>query len=272
MNPLLLPTLAGALAFFFAGIWLTRQAQSKSQKSLILAACLFAAVPAFLFAVFYTGIFGEAEWFYSFRALTGSELFATGAGLLAGWLQTKRRQSQTIRKQVSAGFIPFALALCVTAPYLKQIFLRPDWNSFSDRWTNGVCLQSSESSCGPASAATLLKHFGKTATEKEIAQASFTSRRGTENWYLLRTLRQRGLRAYYSISETNRTNPPSPAIVGVRLGSTAGAGHFIAVLGKSENRYVIGDPLNGHEELSLAELQDRYYFTGFAIVADSHSP
>ena len=196
-----MPVLAGTLAFFLGGIWLSRKALTKIQNYLLAVFSIVAAVPAFLFAVYYTGILGEAGWFYSLRSWPNSEFLACGAGLLAGWLQTQRSQSQKIRKQVSVGFVPFILLLCVGAPYLKQIFLRPDWNGFNDRWSEGVCLQSSESSCGPASAATLLKFAGKPATEKEIAQQSFTSRRGTENWYLIRTLRRHGLNVHYSFTQ-----------------------------------------------------------------------
>ena len=272
MNPLFIPILVGTLLFFLVGIWLAKQAHTKLQIYALAVFSLIAAVPAFLFAVYYVGVLGEAGWFYSFRALPGSEFSACGIGLLAGWFQTMRNQIQRISKQVSAGFIPFILLLCVGAPYLKQIFLRPDWNNFSDSWSEGVCLQSSESSCGPASAATLLKLFGKPATEREIAQESFTSRRGTENWYLIRTLRRHGLNAFYSIGRSNQTGLPFPSIVGVRLGDNSGTGHFIAILGRSGNRYVVGDPLSGRKELDEAQLQNRYYFTGFSIVVESNSP
>jgi len=272
MNPLFMPIMVGTLVFFVVGIRLSRKANTKIQKCSLVAFSLVAAVPGFLFAVYYTGFLGEAGWFYSLRSWPDSEFFACGIGLLAGWLQTRRSQSQRISKQVSAGFIPFMLLLCVGAPYLKQIFLRPDWSNFSDGWSEGVCLQSSESSCGPASAATLLKLFGKTATEKEIAQESFTSRRGTENWYLIRTLRRHGLNAFYSIGWPNQTGLPFPSIVGVRLGDKSGAGHFIAILGRSRNRYVVGDPLSGRKELDEVQLQNRYYFTGFSIVVESNSP
>ena len=270
MNPLFMPVLAGALAFFLLGIWLSWKAHTKNQNCILAVFSIIASIPAFLFAVYYTGVLGEAGWFYLFRSVPGSELFACGAGLSAGWLQNKRSQSPRIRKQVSAGFIPFILLLCVSIPYLKQIFLRPDWDGFSDRWSEGVCLQSSESSCGPASAATLLKVAGKSVTEREIAQESFTSRRGTENWYLIRTMRHYGLNVHYSIGEPNRLNFSLPSIVGVRLGGKSGTGHFITILGKSGNRYVVGDPLNGREELDEAQLQDRYYFTGFSIVPVSN--
>ncbi len=271
MNPLFIPTLAGTTLCFGLGIWLTKKAQSKHQEYGLIIISTLAAVPAVLFAIYYFGVLGEAGWFYRFRAWPGAELFACGIGLLAGWLQTKRTQIPQIRKQVSAGFIPFIFLLCVGAPYLKQVFLRPDWTQFNDRWSEEVCLQSSESSCGPASAATLLKLTGKLVTEKAIAQESFTSRRGTENWHLIRTLRRHGLAVDYLIGPPNQAVLPFPAIVGVRLGGVSGTGHFIAILGRLGNRYVVGDPLNGREELNETQLRERYYFTGFSIVAKANS-
>lgn len=270
MNPLFTPIVAGTLVFFFAGIWIARKARTKIQARSLVVIFLVAATPAFLFAAYYIGFLGEAGWFYTFRSWPNSECCACGAGLLAGLFQFKRKQSPRISKHLSAGFIPFILLLCVSAPYLKQIFLRPDWKGFGDRWSEGVCLQSSESSCGPASAATLLKLAGRSATEKEIAQESFTSRRGTENWYLIRTLRHHGLEVHYSIGQPDKIKFSLPSIAGVRLGGKNGTGHFIALIGKSGNRYVVGDPLNGREELDQAQLRDRYYFTGFSIAAESN--
>ena len=49
-------------------------------------------------------------------------------------------------------------------------------------------------------------------------------------------------------------------MVGVRLGNI---GHFIPVLGREGERFVIGDPLKGKEVLTLEELEKRYEFTGF---------
>lgn len=272
MNPLFIPVLAGTAGFFCAGTWLSKRANSRFKRSILVLASLMAAVPAVLFVIYYTGYLGEPGWFYSFRATQATELSACGVGLLAGWLHSQRSQNPTLRKQISAAFIPFITLICVAIPYLKQIFLRPDWASFSDRWSGNVCLQSSESSCGPASAATLLRLNGKRVSEKQIAQESFTTRRGTENWYLVRALRRHGLRVNYAIQKPNSVDFLFPSIVGVRLGGKTGAGHFIVVLGKQGNKYVIGDPLDGREELNESDLLDQYYLTGFSIVARADSP
>ena len=272
MNPLLIPVVVGTFAFFFLGIWLSRRARSNYQISALFAVGFLTAIPAVLFVVYYTGVFGEAVWFYSFRAKPGTELAACGAGLLAGTLQAARKRNPRISSKMSVGFVPFILLVCVAIPYLKQILLRPDWNNFNDRWSGSVCLQSSESSCGPASAATLLKYLGKPASESQIAQESFTSRRGTENWYLIRTIRRHGLDAKYSNSKPGDAEFSPPAIVGVRLGGQTGAGHFIAVLGKEGDKFSIGDPLVGREEATEAELLNRYHFTGFSITVATNLP
>ena len=133
---------------------------------------------------------------------------------------------------------------------------------------DGVCLQSSESSCGPASAATLLRLAGVMASEQDIARESFTTRRGTENWYLIRTMRRLGLQVDYRIQTADVNALPYPAIVGVRMNGVIGPGHFIVVLGKSGDKYIMGDPMRGREEVEPKELLHRYYFTGFSMVAE----
>lgn len=232
---------------------------------------VIAAVPAVVLALYYTKAFGESLWFYQLRSLPLIELTGAGIGFLAGWLQYQRQRSLRWKRRLSGFFIPFLTAICVSAPYLKQIFLRPDWSKFEDRWRENVCLQSSESSCGPASAATLLRCFGKQGTEVEMAREAFTSRRGTENWYLVRALRRRGLAADCVVKKPGVDQLLYPAIAGVKLKQADGAGHFIAVLGRSGENFIVGDPLNAREELAAAELEDRYVFTGFYLVCSQSS-
>ncbi len=262
MNPLFVPTLLLALALFVVGKTISQHTNSLW----FVIGCLLAGVPGIAFAAYYTGVFGEEKWFYVFRSLAFTELAAAGVGLLAGWLQHKRELNPRVKRRMSAFSIPFLMVLCVSAPYLKQIFLRPDWNQFENQWKGDVCLQSSESSCGPAAAATLLHHFGIDASELEIAQASFTTRRGTENWYLLRTIHQHGLDLHYAVVSPGLENILVPSIAGVRLNLAQNTGHFITVLARDGEKFVVGDPLNGREVLSREELQDRYVFTGFYLV------
>jgi hypothetical protein len=64
-------------------------------------------------------------------------------------------------------------------------------------------------------------------------------------------------------------NPfPLPSIAGVHLSNFGGAGHFIAILGRADDKYVIGDPLQGRRVLPMSALQTEYAFTGLFIRLD----
>ena len=111
--------------------------------------------------------------------------------------------------------LPFLRCTGLLVPYLKPMLLPPKWQQFQDRWSDNVCLQTSESSCGPACAATLLRQLCKTGTEEQVARESFTSRTGTENWYLGRTLRKHGVEVQYTFEPDVGKPWPFPAIAGV---------------------------------------------------------
>lgn len=262
MNPLFFPTLLLALGVFFLAWKATRPGNAvwMAVVGVVLSA------PAVLFAIYYLKVLGEAQWFYTFRSWPYTELTAAGVGVFAGWLQYQRDRHPQCKRIFSVYFIPLLMTLCVAAPYLKQVVLRPDWNAYSDKWSEDVCLQSSESSCGPASAATLLHALGHKVTEKQIAQASFTTRRGTENWYLLRTIRRYGVDASYLVTAAGIENIRYPAIAGVVLKNAGDAGHFITILGLSDDAVVVGDPMFGRKIIPRKILSDYYTFTGFYII------
>lgn len=266
MNYMLILTLLVASILFVVGN--LPGCRTKMQTFIVL--CIFGfviAIPGILFAIYYFKILGEPIWLYQFRSVPFSELSAGGAGLLSGLLHGKWSSNPKFRRIAGGWFFPVILVIGLIVPYLKPILRPPKWSEFQDHWLQGVCLQTSESSCGPACAATLLRRIGRTTTEKEIAQASFTSRNGTENWYLARTLRARGLKVQF-VFEPDLNKPwPYPAIAGVRLpGYYGNTGHFIAVLDRVGDKYIIADPLEGKSIQSQSELRGTYDFTGFFMV------
>lgn len=268
MNWMIFPTLLVAVFLFIAGVRLSRLKTNRTTVVLILLLGVLLALPGIIFATYYLKFFGEATWFYYFRSLPGSELAAGGAGLLTGWLHGRFKQSERFQKIAGRAFFPGLLLMGLLVPYLKPIIRQPNWNSFSDRWSDNVCLQSSDSSCGPACVATLLKLFGKPANEKEVARESFTSAFGTENWYLARALRRRGLTVHYFAEPLGTMTLHIPAIAGVRL-TESSTGHFITLLGKQGENYIVGDPLVGLGLLTEKELFNQYNFTGFFMAVNS---
>ena len=265
MNYLLIPTALLACLLFEAGMRLGRRAQS-SHFWLLSFLGLALAIPGILFAVYYFKILGEPIWLYEFRSAPLTELTAAGAGFLAGLLHAKFSRHEKFRRIAGRQFFPILLGLGMIVPYLKPLVRRAHWQDFQDRWSEDVCLQTSESSCGPACAATLLRQFGKNATEAGIARASFTSQNGTENWYLARTLRAHGCEVQFTLQKDPDAPWPFPSIAGVRLPASGNNGHFIAVLGRTGDKYVIGDSPQRKLSLPNAELRGDYDVIGFFII------
>ena len=127
------------------------------------------AIPAIVFAGYYLKIFNEPIWLYRLRAVEGSELLAALAGFSAGWAQASLRPRTRIIAIIPRVLIPTMLGVVLAVPYLKPLISPLTVADLRDNWRDDVCLQSSASTCGPASAATLLRYFGRTGSEPELA-------------------------------------------------------------------------------------------------------
>jgi hypothetical protein len=259
----------GVLAVFLAfpvfalGCWSAKRGISASISLLGWGIGVILAVPALLYFAYYAGLFGEPIWFYKLRAVAGTELLASLAGFLAGWFQVRVIPRLRLSRWGTRLLMPVLLGFGVAVPYLKPL-LRPQQIHFlREQWKDGVCLQSTASTCGPASAATVSHHLGFQVSERELALAAYTSASGTENWYLARALDRLGLEASFAFSKT--LEAPLPAIVGVSLKENGNSGHFIALLEKQGDKYVFGDPMEGRFTNTLAGLADKYEFTGFML-------
>jgi len=266
MNWLLLPTLVIALMLFGAGVWLGKRRPNGFGLYVLCGLGTVLAMPGVLFAAYYLKIFSEPVWLYQFRSVPGTELAASGAGFLAGLLHGRVSSGAEFRRIAGRWFFPGVLALGLVVPYLKPVLRPSRWNQFQDRWSEDVCLQTSESSCGPACAAILLRRFGKHVTEAQIARECFTSGNGTENWCLARAFCRRGLGVRFVFEPAPNKPWPFPAIAGVRLPGLGNTGHFITILDRTGDNYVVGDPLEGRIVKSQPKLRETYEFTGFFMV------
>ena len=269
MNPnwLFIPTLLLATVVFIIGIYFGEY-QLHHPKNVfnflvLIVVSIIIAIPGILFTVYYLHFFDNASWFYQFRSLPWTELSASGLGLLGGVLYKLARHHHL----VSRTFMPVILVMLLMwlmIPYVKPLFYSVDFKHFEDRWFQGICLQTIPSSCGPASAATLLRAVGYLVSERQLAQECFTSIGGTENWYIARALKRRGLEVKYLITTAQPSQLYYPAIAGVRLNN--GVGHFVTILGETESSYLIGDPLVGKRLLNKNHFNNYYYFTGFFML------
>jgi hypothetical protein len=250
LNPAIVPTFLLAVVFFAAG-W---SAHRRWPVAALLAGILL-SVPCLIACIFYLHLYDNAVWFYETRAIPWSELSFAGVGWLGGTLHARLRPESWQQRAL----VPMATLLVLMVPFAKQLLNPIRLARLSDRCNSIVCLQTSPSTCGPASAATILRAYGENATERELAHDAYSSNSGTEAWYLARALRKRGYSAHFVVSNSEL---PHPAIAGVRVGG----GHFIAVLNANDHQITIVDPLSGKLALTPDEVRQRYRFTGFFLI------
>jgi len=259
LNPNAIPTILLSFLWFWLWASLTRRIDSRARRAALLILAVILSIPGALFVIYYAHLFDNAAWFYQFRTAPYSELAASGLGALAGFLHCVF-QPKSLREKL---VLPVALGVLLFIPFIKSVLDPVDYGTLRPECDGEVCLQSTPSTCGPSSAATLLKLFGQNASEQELARESFTYRGGTEIWYIARVLQKRGFRMQFVIMPRDQIAPPIPSIAGVVL--PGGAGHFIAMMRANAEETTIGDPLKGKITIPRKELQSRYHFTGFFL-------
>lgn len=255
INWTIVPTLFLSFVLYWFGKKAWRDSHDRMRRVTLVTVAVLIAIPGLLIATYYLHLFDDAVWFYQFRAFPLSELTAAGAGLLAGLLAGV---AQGTRR--AEALILTLLFLGTALPHLKPILAPVPTGEFQDRWTQDVCLQSTPSTCGPASVATLLRQGGIDLSEREIARRCFTYGGGTENWYLARLFRGEGFDVQFITRLPPSAPIPVPSIAGVTV---AGVGHFIPILSATEGAITTGDPLVGLETRRIEDAYGHFQFTGF---------
>lgn len=156
--------------------------------------------------------------------------------------------------------LPFALA-AVNQNYLLSLDTQVD--------SNGVCLQNTFYTCGPASAVTALGVLGVRAGEGELAVACHTTRiSGTEPDLLCATLTSRysdrGIACEYRRFQGIPELGPGEVMLALVKYSLF-VDHYVTVLGVSDGAVVIGDPLEGRRTLTTPEFEKMWRFTGIVL-------
>lgn len=255
-NGFVIPTLILALCLYVVGLKLIQRCHTPVCAYSVSILSFVIGIPGFLFPLYYLHWFDGAEWFYEFRSLFGIELSAAGVGLFAGLLGGYRQNSRSLYRVL----LVMLLCLGMVIPYIKPVLSPIDKCRFQNRWEQGVCLQSTPTSCGAASAATIFHLLGFNLQESDVARECYTSGTGTENWYIARAFRRRECSVNYRVETGLPSDLNTPAIAGVRIGQY---GHFIAILDKKDGRYITGDPLSGRQEIMSERIEREFDFTGF---------
>jgi hypothetical protein len=260
MNPQV-AAMVTALGVMVAAIFLAiivdrfgRRLNSKRRLVLALSLSLL-SLPGLLFGVYYLHVLPEWQWFYELRSLRASELWLVlPLAAAVAWSQFLKRPLV---------LVSYAGAFCaIFIPFAKPILRPLDRSLLRDQWEKNACLQSTESTCGPSSAATILRRLGHMeASEVILSRQAMSSASGTEAWHLARAIRAHGASAEFQFGRFPETSD-LPGILGVRLGSI---GHFIAIVRRDGDRWVICDPLVSEEIVTTAELDRRYRISDFFL-------
>lgn len=134
---------------------------------------------------------------------------------------------------------------------------------------DGVCLQTTGYTCGPASAVTGLRKLGLPADEGRIAILSYTSSAtGTEPdilaGVLQREYRKDGLGAEYrAFKDISELRQAGPTLAVVKFGFLVD--HFVTVLGVTDTEVIVGDPLNGLDRMSHEDFVKKWRFSGVVL-------
>lgn len=249
-----------AVVAFAGAYFLAKRAQPSIRIFWLLLAGVL-AIPGLSFSFYYTHLIPESASYYHFRSLPLIEICIIPIGIAAGIFASLLPRFLLI--------IPLLVtALMGVVPFVKPIMAPLSWELLSDQWTDGLCRQSTSSTCGPASLATILKSHGvNEISENQLAWESYSYAGGTEAWYLARTARRRGMKILFRTESDPKKlleELQPPAIIGVELGGSVG--HFITILEKQGDRLLVGDPLETKKWLSYGELEEHYHaITGFAM-------
>jgi hypothetical protein len=221
------------------------------------------------------------------RLLPFSNLIVLGnwfpviAAFMAG-LVWERIPGRIVRKTLFAGSL-----LCVGF-YTAVHPLRGDVPMCGEKWRRGICLQTSDFTCSPASAVSVLRAYGIEATEQELAELCLT-RRGTTWTGLYRGLKKKtaGTEWDVEVFECDLRDLDSkvngPVILSVELKDDRGANavyvrecgwipgqpHSVVLMGFLEsdrNVVVIGDPATGREIWTRKDLSVLWHGQGIRLV------
>jgi hypothetical protein len=241
------------LGIFFCFVGRYIRIQNHSNPLLLIILCGMMALPALSFALYYLHLFEPSVAYIQFRAIPYIEILASLIGVTAGFFLDK-------------GLVINILitTILISVPFLKPI-VSPIKKDLPNKWVDKICLQSGASTCGAASLATIYQFYDLSKTEQEIAHQSHSCASGTEIWYLIRFAEKHGLKVKY-LEINDLKDVKIPAILGTTLSS--GIGHFITLLGKEGDNYIIGEPLKGKLTLSEPEFKKIYQLHSIAFQFD----
>ncbi len=216
-----------------------------------------------------------AELFPLSQALYFGKFFVAFAGLSCGLLLAEPTVAWW-RRAVLAGGLWLAAAWVAWAGLLGPA------PACFERWRDGVCLQTTHQTCGPAAAATALHTLAVPASEAELASLCLSTTAGTQFLGVYRglhiKLRETPWQVEAFSGDAASLHDPGPLVLEVMLPSDGsadpryerdwgwlpGVPHLVVLFGfAADGRPLMGEPTVGREHWSLIGLQSLWTGRGF---------
>jgi hypothetical protein len=209
-------------------------------------------------------------WVSTSRAKFVILAFAVTMGLTTPMSRLPRKCEQVI----TCILMMIVVAWFSVMPFLVPALIRDHLSNLKTKLDlNGVCFQTTDYTCAPAAAVTVLRRLGLPAQEGEIAILSHTSPvAGTLPACLQAALQNRygseGLicryRYFDSIDQLRQAGPTLAVVKDAFLSD-----HCVAVLGVLDKMVLIADPAAGRQFVSCEEFEKIWRFTGIVLRRDT---
>jgi hypothetical protein len=171
-------------------------------------------------------------------------------------------------KSVVARLLPGTLAvLLVAIIYTEWATARHIADELTDRVDpDGAILQSSGWSCSPAAAANLMRLYGRTSTERELAALFRTTPSGTMGEWERHGFESLGF-VCRSLNVTNRDlgQVVPPAMLGVEVAGRPPIPHSVAFVAWLDGKALICDPMSGYRLLTRYQVHDWWRGGGMEV-------
>jgi hypothetical protein len=221
---------------------------------------LVAFIPPFLVVALVLSVVFSGEWRFVLMAFVAALLLSTPLARLPKW-----------KYRLPVGVFAAAIVCYMSVwPCLAAAASRNQLAALPTRLDgDGVCLQSTKYTCGPASAVTALRRLGLDAQEAELALLARTSRvTGTPADVLASVIQERygrnGIEARYrEFRDLAELKDAGLTLVVVKIGLLTD--HWLTVLEVNDHEVVVADPLSGIERLPHERFLGQWRHVGVVV-------
>jgi len=184
------------------------------------------------------------------------------------------RLDSRIKRLIVCGVMLIAVVRFSILPFAVPAVIRGRLSSLETKFsTGGICLQTTDYTCGPAAAVTALGKLGITAQEGELAVLSHSSPgTGTLPQCLYKAIQRRyaaqGLECQYRYFESPGQLKAAEVVL-VVVKDAFLSDHCVAVLEVSDTEVIIADPVSGRQQLSHPEFAQMWRRCGIVLNRNS---